>query len=74
MTYSNWKVTREDGVARVHLDRAQAANSLDIEASRELMLVAIECDEDPDVRGRAAHRRGQDVLLRRRSRLVRRVR
>ena len=41
---------KHDGVARVTLNRPEAANALDRTMARELMEVAIECDEDPEVR------------------------
>ena len=41
---------KRDGVARVTLNRPEAANALDRSMARELMQVAIECDEDPAVR------------------------
>ncbi len=41
---------KRDGVARVTLNRPEAANALDRTMAGELMQVAIECDEDPAVR------------------------
>jgi len=45
-------VTREqrDGVAILTLNRPSAANSIDLPLARELMLAAIACDDDPEVR------------------------
>jgi 2-(1,2-epoxy-1,2-dihydrophenyl)acetyl-CoA isomerase len=41
---------KRDGVARVTLNRPEAANALDRTMARELMEVAIDCDEDRAVR------------------------
>ncbi len=41
---------KRDGVARVTLNRPDAANALDRTMARELMEVAIDCDEDAAVR------------------------
>jgi 2-(1,2-epoxy-1,2-dihydrophenyl)acetyl-CoA isomerase len=41
---------KRDGVARVTLNRPDAANALDRTMARELMDVAIDCDTDPGVR------------------------
>ena len=50
MTYETLSYQCKDGVARVTLDRPQAMNAMDIAMMRELMAVAIACDEDPQVR------------------------
>ncbi len=39
-----------DQVARVTLDRPQAANAIDLRMAKELFAVALECDENPGVR------------------------
>ncbi len=39
-----------DGVARVTLNRPDAANALNLQMGRELMSAALQCDEDPAVR------------------------
>jgi 2-(1,2-epoxy-1,2-dihydrophenyl)acetyl-CoA isomerase len=39
-----------DGVAQITLNRPDAANSIDVRLARELMEVAIRCDEDAKVR------------------------
>jgi len=41
---------KKDGIARITLHRPDAANALDRTMARELMEVAIDCDEDPGVR------------------------
>ncbi|MEM1249663.1 MAG: enoyl-CoA hydratase-related protein [Acidobacteriota bacterium] len=50
MESKNLKITREGGLVRLQLDRAEQANSLDIETCRELMHAAIDIDEDPSAR------------------------
>ena len=35
-------------IARITLNRPEAANALTLPMSREFMLAAIDCDEDPD--------------------------
>jgi 2-(1,2-epoxy-1,2-dihydrophenyl)acetyl-CoA isomerase len=51
MPYSSLLLEKhDDGVARITLNRPNEANTLSAEMCRELMLAAIECDEDPDVR------------------------
>ena len=50
MTYENITLERRDGVATLTLNRASAANSIDIPLARELMDAAIACDEDPATR------------------------
>lgn len=39
-----------DHVARVTLDRPDAANAMNLQMTKDLLEVGIECDEDPDVR------------------------
>lgn len=41
---------REDGIARLTLDRPTAGNAIDLELARALMEAAIQCDEDESVR------------------------
>ena len=50
MNYETLSYACKDGVARVTLDRPQAMNAMDIAMMRELLSVAIACDEDPEVR------------------------
>lgn len=42
--------TRENGIARLTLNRPRAGNSIDVKLSRALMEAAIECDEDDGIR------------------------
>jgi 2-(1,2-epoxy-1,2-dihydrophenyl)acetyl-CoA isomerase len=42
--------TRENGIARLTLNRPQAGNSIDVPLARALMEAAIECDEDDGIR------------------------
>jgi 2-(1,2-epoxy-1,2-dihydrophenyl)acetyl-CoA isomerase len=50
MDYQNLRYEISDGVAAITLDRPDAANAIDLPLARELMQVAIRCDEDPAVR------------------------
>jgi 2-(1,2-epoxy-1,2-dihydrophenyl)acetyl-CoA isomerase len=50
MDYQNLRFEVADGVAAITLDRPDAANAIDLALGRELMQVAIRCDEDPGVR------------------------
>ncbi len=50
MTYERIIFEVEGAVARITLNRPEAANGLDIQMARELMLAAMECDERADVR------------------------
>jgi len=50
MELENLTYAVRDGVARITLDRPDAANALDLALSRELMHAAIAADEDPAVR------------------------
>src|SRR5262249_4185176 len=50
MDYQNLRYEVADGVATIALDRPGAANAIDLALARELMQVAIRCDEDPRVR------------------------
>lgn len=42
--------TREGGLARLTINRPDAANTLDVELSKALLQAAIECDEDESIR------------------------
>ncbi len=48
--YKNLLWEQADGVATITLNRPDAANSLNVELARELMLAAIRCDEDKNIR------------------------
>ncbi len=48
--FSTLRFERDGGVARLTLDRPEAANAFDLTMGRELMQAAIEIDEDPTVR------------------------
>lgn len=48
--YQNLLFEIEDGVARITLNRPDAANSFDSELARELHDAVVRCDEDPCVR------------------------
>ena len=50
MTYKTLRFATDDGLARITLARPDNANALDLTMMRELMEVAIACDEDPSVR------------------------
>ena len=50
MDYQNLRYELADGVATITLNRPDAANAIDLALARELMQVAIRCDEDPSVR------------------------
>ena len=50
MTYKTLRFATDDGLARITLSRPDHANALDLTMMRELMEVAIACDEDPSVR------------------------
>ena len=50
MAYEALTFEVAEGVATVALNRPEAANGIDLALGRELMLVAIECDEDPAIR------------------------
>ncbi len=43
-------ITRENGIARLTLNRPKAGNAIDIPLARALMEAAIECDEDDSIR------------------------
>jgi 2-(1,2-epoxy-1,2-dihydrophenyl)acetyl-CoA isomerase len=48
--FENLLFDLSDHVARITLNRPNAANGIDLALGRDLMQVAIRCDEDPDVR------------------------
>lgn len=50
MSEPNVTLERRDGVAILTLNRPSAANSIDLPLARELMLAAIACNDDPEVR------------------------
>jgi len=50
MSYQTLLFELADGVATVTLDRPDAANAINLDMGRDLMHVAIRCDEDPAVR------------------------
>ena len=50
MAYETLLFERKDGIAHVTLNRPDAANALNLQMGRELMQVAIACDEDPSLR------------------------
>jgi 2-(1,2-epoxy-1,2-dihydrophenyl)acetyl-CoA isomerase len=50
MEYQNLRFELAEGVATITLNRPDAANAIDLALARELMQVAIRCDEDANVR------------------------
>ncbi len=58
-TYETLAFELRDGVARVTLNRPEAANALDLQMSRELMAAAIRCDEERAVRAVLLEARGK---------------
>jgi 1,4-dihydroxy-2-naphthoyl-CoA synthase len=50
MTYEQIIFDVQDRVARITLNRPNAANSINLELARELMDAAIRCDADPGIR------------------------
>ena len=50
MTYGSLLFEFDAGVARITLNRPDAANALDLDLARELSDVALRCDEDRSVR------------------------
>jgi 2-(1,2-epoxy-1,2-dihydrophenyl)acetyl-CoA isomerase len=57
--YEHISLAVDGGVASIVLDRPDAANAFDLEFGRELMSVAIRCDEDPAVRAVVITGRGR---------------
>jgi enoyl-CoA hydratase/carnithine racemase len=41
---------KNDGVAKITLNRPGAANGINLAKAKELLNVAIDCDDDPEVR------------------------
>jgi 2-(1,2-epoxy-1,2-dihydrophenyl)acetyl-CoA isomerase len=50
MDYTTLTFDIRDGIARLMLNRPEAANTLNLAMTRELMEAAMRCDEDPSVR------------------------
>lgn len=50
MPYETITLDVTDGVARITLDRPDAANALDLQMCRDLLAVSIDCDRDPSIR------------------------
>jgi len=50
MDYKTLRFELKDGVARLTLNRPDAANALDLDMGRDLMHAAIHCSEDPAIR------------------------
>jgi len=50
MNYENIIFEVKDGIAYITMNRPNSANAVNLEISRELMLAAIRCDEDPVIR------------------------
>lgn len=50
MPYETLEFALQRGVARITLNRPDAANAIDLQLARELMEVALRCDEDTEVR------------------------
>ena len=72
MDYQNLRYEVADGVATITLDRPDAANAIDLALARELMQVAIRCDEDPGVRAVLLTGAGKMFCAGRRPQVVRR--
>ena len=51
-----------DHVARITLNRPDAANAMNLQMTKDLLEVGIECDENPDVRAVLLRSEGSDVL------------
>ena len=50
MSFETLLYETRDGVAYITLNREDAANAINLEMGRDLMLAALQCDEDPGVR------------------------
>lgn len=50
MSFETLLYETRDGVAYITLNREDAANAINLEMGRDLMLAALRCDEDPGVR------------------------
>ncbi|MCZ6714177.1 MAG: enoyl-CoA hydratase-related protein [Deltaproteobacteria bacterium] len=50
MSFETLLYETRDGVAYITLNREAAANAINLQMGRDLMLVALRCDEDPGVR------------------------
>ena len=50
MTFETLTLDQAGGVATLTLNRPDAANALNLKMAEEMMLAAIELDEDPSVR------------------------
>lgn len=50
MSFETLLYETRDGVAYITLNREDAANAINLEMGRDLMLAALHCDEDPGVR------------------------
>jgi len=59
MEFENLIFEVSDGIARITLNREDAANAIDLATARELMQAAIACDEDPSVRAVRIGARGR---------------
>jgi 2-(1,2-epoxy-1,2-dihydrophenyl)acetyl-CoA isomerase len=59
MDFETLHLERRDGVAHIILDRERVANAMNLQMARELMMVAIQCDEDPKVRAVLIRARGK---------------
>jgi 2-(1,2-epoxy-1,2-dihydrophenyl)acetyl-CoA isomerase len=59
MSYETLVFEVEDGVAHVTLNREKAANALDLQMAKDLMHVALRCDEDREVRAVLLDARGK---------------
>jgi 2-(1,2-epoxy-1,2-dihydrophenyl)acetyl-CoA isomerase len=50
MPYSTIQFAVKDNIARITLNRPDAANALNIDMSKDLMHAALQCSEDPNIR------------------------
>ena len=50
MTYTALQFEKKHHIALITLNRPDSANALNIDLARDLMQVALECDEDADIR------------------------